>query len=181
MSRIGKKLISIPNNVIVVSYKNFIIVKGKYGILVKKIPLELKITQKDNSLIITLLKDTKYFKSLYGLYRMLIFNMIKGVSVLFSKTLYLTGVGYKASIKEKKLILYLGYSHIIEHIIPKDIFIEIIKNNIIVLKSIDNEKLGIFAAKIKANRYPDPYKGIGILFKNEKINYKSGKVGKNTK
>nr|QES95292.1 ribosomal protein L6 [Nitzschia sp. (in: diatoms)] len=181
MSRVGKKPIIIPVNVIVKLYKNFIIIKGKYGILVKKIPFELKIIQKNNSLTIILLKNTKYFKSLYGLYRMLIYNMIKGVSTLFYKTLYLTGVGYKALIKDKKLILSLGYSHTLNYTIPNGIFIEIIKNNTIILKSINNEKLGTFASKIKANRYPDPYKGIGILFKNEKINYKSGKIGKNTK
>ena len=122
--------------------------------------------------------DERNLRRLHGLYRTLINNMIIGVSEQFQLTLILKGVGYRASIQKDELILSLGYSHPVKIEIPKDISVEILQNTNINLKSCNKELLGLFASNIRAWRCPEPYKGKGILYKDEKIIRKVGKSGK---
>ena len=178
MSRIGKLPITIPNGV-EVDYSNAkVMVKGKFGTLETKIPKTILIEQNNNILTIKLKNKIRSLRSLHGLYRTLINNMIIGVSEQFELTLILKGVGYRAAIQGKEIILNLGYSHPVNIEIPESISVEIVQNTILNLKSCDKELLGLFAANIRAWRRPEPYKGKGILYKNEQILRKAGKAGK---
>ena len=178
MSRIGKLPISIPENVDINYNESEIKVKGKFGKLNLKIPAIIDIKQ-DNSILHIHSKDrTRNARSLHGLYRTLIHNMILGVSEQFKLTLILKGVGYRASIQNNEIILNLGYSHPVKIIIPNDISAEVIQNTTINLKSPNKELLGLFASKIRAWRSPEPYKGKGILYKGEQIIRKAGKSAK---
>ena len=178
MSRIGKLPISIPNGVEVNFDDAKIIIKGKFGILETKIPETILIEQKENILTVNLKNEIRSLRSLHGLYRTLINNMVIGVSEQFELTLILKGVGYRAGVQNKKIVLNLGYSHPVNIEIPESISVEIIQNTTIHLKSCDKELLGLFAANIRAWRQPEPYKGKGILYKNEQILRKAGKAGK---
>jgi len=182
MSRIGKLPIKIPKDVDI-SYNiesNFyeIIVKGKFGTLQTSIPKIIKIKQEEDTLKVNLEGNTKNGKSLHGLYRTLISNMIIGVSEQFELTLILKGVGYRAVLQGQEIILNLGYSHPVKIKIPKSITVNITQNNTINLKSCDKELLGLFASNIRSWRCPEPYKGKGILYKDEQIIRKAGKSGK---
>ena len=178
MSRIGKLSIPIPANVDVI-YENFqLTVKGPHGILEAKIPETLEIIENENSLQVGVKENTKKVKSLHGLYRTLINNMIIGVSEQFETTLTLNGVGYRAAVSGSELTLNLGYSHPVRIPIPELINVEVIQNTTIVLKSCDKELLGLYAATVRSWRPPEPYKGKGILYKGEQIIRKAGKSGK---
>lgn len=178
MSRIGKLPIIIPNGV-EVNYSNTeVIVKGKFGTLQTKIPKTILIQQNNDILTVNLKNETRSLRALHGLYRTLINNMIIGVSEQFELTLILKGVGYRAAVQGKEIILNLGYSHPVTLEIPETISVEIVQNTTINLKSCDKELLGLFAANIRAWRKPEPYKGKGILYKNEQILRKAGKAGK---
>jgi len=178
MSRIGKLPIIIPNGV-EVNYKDTkVIVKGKFGTLETKIPETILIKQTNDILTVSLRNEIRSLRSLHGLYRTLINNMVIGVSEQFELTLILKGVGYRAMIQGKEIILNLGYSHPVVIEIPELISVEVIQNTILNLKSCDKEILGLFAANIRAWRRPEPYKGKGILYKNEQILRKAGKAGK---
>ncbi|WGH25028.1 MAG: 50S ribosomal protein L6 [Candidatus Shikimatogenerans bostrichidophilus] len=180
MSRIGNKFIIIPKNINIKVKYNKISVKGKLGKLKIKINKNIKILIKENK--INLINKNNKYKGLHGLYRMLIYNMIYGVTKGFKKQLELIGVGYKAEVYKKGriLILNLGYSHnIIFHVCKEiNITIDYIKgaNYIINLHSIDNQLLGIVASKIRSLKKPDRYKGKGIRYKNENIILKPGKT-----
>jgi len=178
MSRIGKLPINIPTTVTVTNNDTNLIVKGKFGTLERTIPETIEIENTDGKLIVSLKNKTRTNKSFHGLYRTLINNMFIGVSEQFVITMILQGVGYRASIKKKLLILNLGFSHLVNIIIPDGITVEVIQNTTIVLKSCDKEQLGLFAAKIRSWRPPEPYKGKGILYKGEQILRKAGKSGK---
>jgi len=178
MSRIGKLPITIPENVNVNYNDSEIKVTGKFGTLQKQIPNTIQIQQDKNILKISLNDKARNMRPLHGLYRTLINNMIIGVSEQFQKTLILKGVGYRGVVQGKEIILNLGYSHPVKINIPNDISIEIIQNTTINLKSCNKEKLGLFASTIRAWRRPEPYKGKGILYKNEQIIRKAGKTGK---
>ena len=178
MSRIGKLPINIPKNVDIKYTDSEIIVKGKFGTLKTKIPDVININQNNDQLRVTLKEETKKIKALHGLYRTLINNMIIGVSEQFQLTLILKGVGYRAVVQGKEVILNLGYSHPVKINIPNDINVEVIQNTTINLKSCNKEKLGLFASNIRNWRRPEPYKGKGILYKNEVILRKAGKAGK---
>ena len=178
MSRIGKLPINIPTTVTVTNNGTNLIVKGKFGTLERTIPETIEIENTDGKLIVSLKNKTRTNKSFHGLYRTLINNMFIGVSEQFVITMILQGVGYRASIKKKLLILNLGFSHLVNIIIPDGITVEVIQNTTIVLKSCDKEQLGLFAAKIRSWRPPEPYKGKGILYKGEQILRKAGKSGK---
>lgn len=185
MSRIGKLPIRIPTTVnISRENKSLINVKGKFGSLEKKIPEDLKLEQikndqdNDSSLIVSFENPTKTNKSLQGLYRTLINNMVKGVTDQFCITLILQGVGYRANIQGQSLILNLGFSHPVNIIIPEGITVDVVQNTTINIKACDKEQLGLFAAKVRGWRPPEPYKGKGILYKGEKILRKAGKSGK---
>jgi large subunit ribosomal protein L6 len=185
MSRIGKLPIKIPNDVSIFKIihnigSNYyeLVVKGKCGILQTSIPNIIKIDKEKKILKINLKDTARNGKALHGLYRTLINNMVTGVSKQFELTLILKGVGYRVRIEDQEIILNLGYSHPVKILIPKLIMVSIVQNNIIHLKSCDKELLGLFASNIRSWRCPEPYKGKGILYKDEQIIYKAGKSGK---
>lgn len=178
MSRIGKLPITIPGNVTVDYNESEITIKGKFGTLQTNIPDIIAIQQDQSILTVNLKNETKNLRSLHGLYRTLINNMIIGVSEQFQLTLILKGVGYRALVQNKEIILNLGYSHPVKITIPENISVEVERNTIINLKSCDKELLGLFASNIRAWRRPEPYKGKGILYQNEQILRKVGKSGK---
>ena len=178
MSRIGRLPITIPENVDINCNESEITVKGKFGILQTKIPNAIDIIQDNNTLNVILKNETRSVRSLHGLYRTLINNMVIGVSEQFQLTLILKGVGYRAAVQGNQIVLNLGYSHPVTIDIPPIISAEIVQNTTINLKSCDKELLGLFASKIRAWRRPEPYKGKGILYKDEQIIRKAGKSGK---
>jgi large subunit ribosomal protein L6 len=178
MSRIGKLPISVPKDVDITNNGLNFIVKGKFGILETKIPEVIEIEQNDGIISVNLKNESRSFRALHGLYRTLINNMIIGVSEQFQLTLILKGVGYRAAVQADEIVLSLGYSHPVKLQIPQTIAAEVVQNTTINLKSCDKELLGLFAANIRSWRRPEPYKGKGILYKNEQILRKAGKSGK---
>ncbi len=178
MSRIGKLPITIPDNVDINYSGSDITVKGKFGTLQTTVPETILMEQNDRILNIKINSNAKNIKALHGLYRTLINNMVIGVSEQFQLTLILKGVGYRAAVQGKEIVLNLGYSHPVNINIPEDISVEVVQNTTINLKSCDKEKLGLFASNIRAWRRPEPYKGKGILYKGEQILRKAGKAGK---
>jgi large subunit ribosomal protein L6 len=178
MSRIGKLPITVPENVDLSYSGSEITVKGKFGTLQITVPETIKIKKDNDRVTVSVINDTRNLRSLHGLYRTLINNMVIGVSEQFQLTLILKGVGYRAAVQNDALVLNLGYSHPVKLEIPKTISVEIVKNTTINLKSCDKELLGLFASKIRAWRQPEPYKGKGILYKDEQIIRKAGKSGK---
>ena len=178
MSRIGKLSIEVPKDVDVKYHNSEIMVKGKFGNLGITIPDSIEIISTDNSIKVNLKENTRNTRPLYGLYRTLINNMILGVSKQFELTLILKGVGYRAAVQGNEIILNLGYSHPVNIEIPKSVTVEVVQNTTINLKSCDKELLGLFASNIRQWRRPEPYKGKGILYKNEQIIRKAGKSGK---
>jgi large subunit ribosomal protein L6 len=178
MSRIGKLPITIPENVDINYNEKEIIVKGKFGTLRQNLPDVIQLTQENQILTVGLKTDTKKVRALHGLYRTLINNMVLGVSEQFNLTLILKGVGYRAAVQGKEIVLNLGYSHPVNLAIPEEISVEVVKNTTINLKSCDKELLGLFAANIRSWRQPEPYKGKGILYKDEQIIRKAGKSAK---
>jgi large subunit ribosomal protein L6 len=178
MSRIGKLPIKVPTGVDVICNGLDITVKGKFGTLQNTIPNILAIEENDGTLIVNVKNKTRNSSALHGLYRTLINNMVTGVSEQFQVTLNLQGVGYRAAVQSKNIVLNLGYSHPVEMEIPEGISVEIVKNTTINLKGCDKEGLGLFAAKIRSWRPPEPYKGKGILYAGEVVQRKAGKSGK---
>jgi len=178
MSRIGKLPIQIPNNVDINYSNSQITIKGKFGSLELTIPSSIELIQNENSLNVNLKENTRSTKALHGLYRTLINNMVIGVSEQFELTLILKGVGYRATVQGKEITLSLGYSHPVKMEIPETVTVEVVQNTTINIKSCDKELLGLFASKIRSWREPEPYKGKGILYKNEQILRKAGKSGK---
>ena len=180
MSRIGKLPIKVPTavDINVANDNSMVTVKGKFGTLEKALPDVIQLENTDGTLIVGLKNETRTNKALHGLYRTLINNMIIGVSEQFLITLQLQGVGYRASVQGKSLVLNLGYSHPVEIDIPEGITVEVVQNTIVNINSCDKEQLGLFAAKVRSWRPPEPYKGKGILYKGEKILRKAGKSGK---
>lgn len=178
MSRIGKSPIQIPANVDVNKTGTKVTVKGKFGTLELELPEILILTQENNTITISLKNEGRGMSAFHGLYRTLINNMIVGVSEQFEIILELKGVGYRASVQGKEIVLNLGYSHPVKINIPTTVSVEVIQNTTINLKSCDKELLGLFAANIRAWRRPEPYKGKGILYKGEQIVRKAGKSAK---
>jgi large subunit ribosomal protein L6 len=178
MSRIGKLPIKVPTDVDVTCNGLDITVKGKFGTLQNKLPDVLAIENTDGTLVVSVKNQTRNSRALHGLYRTLINNMITGVSEQFQVTLNLQGVGYRAAVQGKNIVLNLGYSHPVEMEIPEGLSIEVVKNTTINLKGCDKESLGLFAAKIRSWRPPEPYKGKGILYQGEVVQRKAGKSGK---
>ena len=180
MSRIGKLPIALPQGVTVnISDANVVSVKGPLGELSQAVDKDLKIEVADNVINITRPSDSKNHKSLHGLYRALIANMVTGVSQGYKKELELVGVGYRAEAKGQQLELSLGYSHEIIFELPNEVKIETKSerrsNPIITLTSIDKQLIGHVAAKIRSLRPPEPYKGKGIKFVGEQLRRKAGK------
>ena len=178
MSRIGRLPVAIPAGVTVsVADGNVVTVKGPKGTLVRTFVPELTIEVKDNEVLVSRPNDLKREKSLHGLTRTLIHNMVEGVSNGFSKTLEVNGVGYRAVKQGKKLTLSLGYSHPVEMDDPDGIETKVDGNKIIV-SGVSKEKVGQYAAEIREKRKPEPYKGKGIKYETEVISRKVGKTGK---
>ena len=178
MSRIGKLPINVPSGVDINCNEQDITVKGKFGTLENQLPNSLEIEQTDGKLIVKLKEETRKTRALHGLYRTLINNMVIGVSEQFQLNLTLNGVGYRAAVQGKSIVLNLGYSHPVEMEIPEGISIEVQKNTQINLKGCNKEHLGLFASKIRAWRPPEPYKGKGIIYEGEIVKRKAGKSGK---
>ena len=178
MSRIGRLPIDIPAGVEVkIEEGNKVTVKGPKGTLEKCLPVEMTIKQEDNQVVVTRPNDLKKMKSLHGLTRSLIANMITGVSEGYEKKLEINGVGYRASKSGKVLTLNLGYSHPVEMEDPEGLESKVDGNKIIV-SGISKEKVGQYAAEIRDKRRPEPYKGKGIKYADEVIRRKVGKTGK---
>lgn len=178
MSRIGKLPIKLPDQVDVNFNESEITIKGKFGQLQTKIPNIIQISQKDKSLRVNLKSESRSDRSFHGLYRTLINNMVIGVSEQFQLTLLLKGVGYRATVQGKEIVLNLGYSHPVKMEIPSEISVDVAQNTTINLKSCNKELLGLFASNIRAWRRPEPYKGKGILYQGEQIIRKAGKSAK---
>ena len=178
MSRIGKLPIKIPANVDITCSGLDIAVKGKFGTLNNTIPDVLGIEEMDGTIVVSLKNKTRNSRALHGLYRTLINNMVFGVSEQFELTLNLQGVGYRAAVQGKDIVLNLGYSHPVKMLIPDGISVQVVQNTTINLKACDKDGLGLFAANIRSWRPPEPYKGKGILYKGEIVNRKAGKSGK---
>ena len=178
MSRIGRHPIAIPAGVTVeIKENNVVTVKGPKGTLEKALPTEMEIKQEGDEVVVTRPNDLKKMKSLHGLTRTLIQNMVTGVSQGYEKTLEVNGVGYKAAKQGKKLVLSLGYSHPVEMEDPEGLESKVDGNKIVV-SGIDKEKVGQYAAEIRDKRRPEPYKGKGIKYADEVIRRKVGKTGK---
>ena len=178
MSRIGRLPIDIPAGVEVkIEEGNKVTVKGPKGTLEKCLPVEMTIKQEDNQVVVTRPNDLKKMKSLHGLTRSLIANMITGVSEGYEKKLEINGVGYRAQKKGKEITFNLGFSHPVVMTDPEEIETEMDGQNIIIVKGIDKEKVGQYAAEIRELRKPEPYKGKGIKYADEVIRRKVGKTG----
>lgn len=178
MSRIGKRPIDLPSGVEVTLGEGSIMVKGAKGVLKRDIPAGISVSQEDNQLIVKRASDAKEHRSLHGLTRALIANMVQGVDKGFEKKLELVGTGYRAAAQGKKLVLNVGYSHPVEFEPPEGIEFETPAATRITIKGIDKEKVGHIAAAIREVRKPEPYKGKGIKYEDEKIRRKAGKAGK---
>ncbi len=181
MSRIGKKPVLIPAGVDVKLDGNTITVKGAKGTLTQTLHPNMNISMENDSIIVTRPNDERLNRSLHGLTRTLISNMVDGVSKGFSKELEVKGVGYRAEKKGKNLVMKLGYSH--DVIVPEidGITIDCPSANKIVISGPDKQKVGQFAAEVRQLRAPEPYKGKGIRYAGEHIRMKEGKAGKGKK
>lgn len=179
MSRIGRMPIAIPAGVTAdIAENNKVTVKGPKGTLERVLPAEMEIKLEDNQVTVTRPNDLKKMKSLHGLTRTLIANMVTGVTDGYEKVLEINGVGYRGQKQGKKLVLSLGYSHPVEMEDPEGIETVMDGTNKITVKGIDKEKVGQYAAEIRAKRSPEPYKGKGIKYADEVIRRKVGKTGK---
>ena len=178
MSRIGRMPIAVPAGVTVdIAENNKVTVKGPKGTLERVLPTEMDIKLEGSEVVVTRPNDLKKMKSLHGLTRTLIANMVTGVTEGYEKILEVNGVGYKAQKQGKKLVLSLGYSHPVEMEDPEGVE-SVVADNKITVKGIDKEKVGQYAAEIRDKRRPEPYKGKGIKYADEVIRRKVGKTGK---
>ena len=178
MSRIGRLPVAIPAGVTVkVDEKNLVTVKGPKGELTQQIHPDMKINVEGAVLTVSRPSDEKLHKSLHGLSRTLINNMIIGVTEGFSKTLEVVGVGYRAQVQGKNLVINIGYSHPVTMPETEDIQIDVPDANHITVKGIDKQKVGQFAAEVRGKRPPEPYKGKGIKYDYEVVRRKEGKTG----
>ena len=179
MSRIGRMPIAIPAGVTVeIAENNNVTVKGPKGTLARALAPEMEIKIEDGHVVVTRPNDLKKMKSLHGLTRTLIHNMVVCVTDGYVKKLEVNGVGYRAQKQGKKLVLSLGYSHPVEMEDPDGIETVLEGQNVIIVKGISKEKVGQYAAEIRAKRAPEPYKGKGIKYSDEVIRRKVGKTGK---
>jgi large subunit ribosomal protein L6 len=181
MSRIGKKILNIPDNVKIFINSEKINVIGPKGELVQKIDAigeSFNFLLGNNQLDITRPNDKKEIKAYHGLIRSLLYNMILGVTQGFSKRLIAQGVGYKFSIENNYIFLNMGFSHSIKFLIPEDLILQLESPTKLLISGIDKQRVGFFAAKIRDIKPPEPYKGKGIRYEREKIIRKAGKTRK---
>lgn len=178
MSRIGKKPITVPEKVDITLDGLFITVKGPKGELSRTLPQGVSLSQSDGLITVSADSDKRKCRERHGLSRTLVANMIEGVSNGYSKQLEIVGVGSRAQLKGKKLVVSAGYSHPVEVIPPEGITFKVESNTNVFISGIDKELVGNEAAKIRAIRPPEPYKGKGIKYAGEHIVRKAGKSGK---
>ena len=181
MSRIGKKPIGVPAGVTVTCENNYVTVMGPKGEISKQFSPELGIALADGVITVTRPTDDKEHRSLHGLTRTLISNMVEGVTNGYSKTLIIEGVGYRAAKKGKEVVLSVGFSHPVNIPETDAIKLDVPQPNTIVVSGIDKQAVGQYAAEIREKRPPEPYKGKGIRYENEHIIRKEGKAGKGKK
>ena len=179
MSRIGRTPIVVPADVTVtIGDNNVVTVKGKLGTLTQQFSTRMTIKQEGNEIIVTRPTDEKEDRSIHGLTRTLVNNMVEGVSKGYAKTLEIVGVGYRVAKQGNKLVLNLGHSHTIEVVEENGISFDVPNPNTIVVKGIDKQAVGQTAAVIRSKRPPEPYHGKGVKYANERIRRKAGKTGK---
>lgn len=179
MSRIGKLPVSIPAGVTVtVDSDNLVTVKGPKGTLTQQVSSDLKIENKDGVLHFTRESDDRRIRAMHGLYRVLVHNMVVGVSEGFSKTLTIIGTGYRAQLQGRNLVLNMGYSHPVEMAPAEGISFEVPNATTIIVRGYDKQAVGQTAAEIRAVRPPEPYLGKGIRYENEHVRRKAGKAAK---
>ena len=178
MSRIGKAPIDVPPGVVVNIKGHKVIVTGPKGELSRKFSPDMAIKMDDNVLSVSRPSNGRQHRSLHGLTRSLLANMVKGVSLGFKKELEIVGVGYRAEMSDGKLVLRVGYSHLVEMSPPAGVTVDVEGTNKIKVTGIDKEAVGQMAAVIRAVRPPDAYKGKGIRYAGEVVKLKAGKAGK---
>ena len=179
MSRIGRMPIVVPADVTVtVADNNVVTVKGKLGTLTQQFSTRMTIKQEGTEIIVTRPTDDKEDKSVHGLTRALLSNMVEGVSKGYTKNLEIVGVGYRVAKQGNKLVLNLGHSHSIEILEENGVTFDVPNPNSIVVKGIDKQAVGQTAAVIRSKRPPEPYHGKGVKYENERIRRKAGKTGK---
>jgi len=179
MSRIGRMPIAVPAGVTVdIAENNKVTVKGPKGTLERVLASEMTISLDGDTITVTRPNDLKKMRSLHGLTRTLLNNMVIGVTEGYQKVLEINGVGYRAAKQGNKLVLNLGYSHPVEMIDPEGLEVIVEDQNKIIVKGINKEKVGQYAAEIREKRAPEPYKGKGIKYADEVIRRKVGKTGK---
>jgi len=177
MSRVGKKIITIPEKTSVDYKDRVIVVKGEKGSLTRTLHPSVDLEIKDNTISVTIEQEDRKNRALQGLTRSLVANMVDGVSKGFERVLEIHGIGYRAEMKGKSIVLNLGYSHPIDFPLPEGIDATVDKNNVIRLTGIDKERVGQTAASIRKLRKPEPYKGKGVKYAEEYIQRKAGKTG----
>jgi large subunit ribosomal protein L6 len=181
MSRVGRLPIPLPDRVEVRIEGVRVVVKGPKGELSREFDPEMAIRQEDGRLVVTRPSDRPKHRSLHGLTRSLLANMVTGVSEGFTRVLELQGVGYRVQMQGEKLVLQVGYSRPVEFVAPAGITLTVEGNNRVLVQGIDKEMVGQVAADIRAVRPPEPYKGKGIRYLGERVRRKAGKGGKATK
>ena len=177
MSRVGKKPIAIPDGVTVTQRGAEVHVKGPKGSLSQRLPERIGVEIAGGSVSFTRPDERKETRALHGLARSLVANMVQGVSQPFMKELEIQGVGYRAEIEGKTLKMLIGFSHPVEMETPEGLTVSVDRNVIVKIEGIDRQKVGQFAADIRAVRPPEPYKGKGIRYVNEHVRRKVGKAG----
>ena len=178
MSRIGKSPIPIPDKVNVTLDGLAVTVKGPKGELKRTLPEGVTVSQVDNTIVVAPSSDKRRSRERHGLCRTLVANMVEGVSKGFSKKLEIIGVGYRAQVKGKKLVVSAGYSHPVEMDAPEGVTFAVENNTLVTVSGADKELVGNEAAKVRGIRPPEPYKGKGIKYQGERILRKAGKTGK---
>ena len=179
MSRVGKKLIEVPASVTVtVAEDNTVTVKGPKGELTRQFNKDMKFEQEGNIITVVRPSDSKEHRTNHGTTRALLANMVTGVSEGFSRALELIGVGYRAQLQGKKLVLNVGFSHPVEFTPEEGLEVEVPSNTKIIVKGISKERVGALASNIRDVRPPEPYKGKGIRYEGEFVRRKEGKTGK---
>lgn len=178
MSRIGKRPITIPDKVTVSIEDRKVTVKGPKGELSRVLPAGVVVAQEEKTVVITRAEESRMARQRHGLCRTLVANMVDGVSKGFSQKLEIQGVGYRAQVQGRNLVLSLGYSHPVEMIPPEGIQFAVENNTNVTVSGIDKELVGNTAAKIRASRPPEPYKGKGVRYAGEAVRRKAGKTGK---
>lgn len=178
MSRIGKRPIPIPQNVTVTIADQHVAVKGPKGELSRTLPAEVEVVEQDGTILVNRRSESRVARQRHGLSRTLVSNMVEGVSQGFQRRLEIQGVGYRAQVQGRNLVLSVGYSHPVQIEPPEGIQLAVENNTNVIVSGINKEIVGNIAASIRAVRPPEPYKGKGIRYAGEMVRRKAGKTGK---